>query len=103
MHIPTATYRLQFNPTFGFTQAKQLIPYIKKLGISDVYASPIFKARRGSMHGYDVTNPSCLNPELGCTKTYQRHRIFGHESTAVCNSPYITDNDFFMVNWFRVW
>ena len=39
--------------------------YLKQLGISDIYASPILKARRGSPHGYDMTDPTRLNPELG--------------------------------------
>ncbi len=65
MRIPTATYRIQFNPSFGFRMAKNIVPYLVDLGISDIYASPIFKARRGSLHGYDVVDPNQLNPELG--------------------------------------
>lgn len=65
MHIPTATYRLQFNPRFTFQDARIILDYLSSLGISDLYASPIFKARRGSTHGYDIVNPLELNPELG--------------------------------------
>jgi (1->4)-alpha-D-glucan 1-alpha-D-glucosylmutase len=65
MNMPTATYRLQFNPTFGFQAAKSVISYLADLGISDLYASPIFKAVKGSTHGYDVVDPNQLNPELG--------------------------------------
>lgn len=65
MRIPRATYRLQFNTDFGFRDAKKIASYLSELGISDLYASPIFKARRGSMHGYDVVDPTSLNPELG--------------------------------------
>ncbi|NMF84372.1 malto-oligosyltrehalose synthase [Nodosilinea sp. P-1105] len=65
MHIPLATYRLQFNPTFGFDAAQDILDYLQTLGISDIYASPIFKARAGSTHGYDVVDPTQLNPELG--------------------------------------
>ncbi len=65
MRIPTATYRLQFNYSFGFQEAKKVIPYLQKLGISDIYASPIFKATKGSTHGYDVVEPNELNPDLG--------------------------------------
>ncbi len=65
LRTPTATYRLQFNRHFRFGDACNLVPYLHKLGISDIYASPILKARRGSLHGYDVTDPSRLNPELG--------------------------------------
>ncbi len=65
MHIPLATYRIQFNPNFGFSKAQEVLKYLKQLGISDVYASPIFKATKGSEHGYDIVDPTCINPELG--------------------------------------
>ncbi|HEY32062.1 MAG TPA: malto-oligosyltrehalose synthase [Dehalococcoidia bacterium] len=65
LRIPVATYRLQLNGQFRFEDARVLIPYLHQLGISDLYASPILKARQGSSHGYDVTDPTCLNPELG--------------------------------------
>jgi (1->4)-alpha-D-glucan 1-alpha-D-glucosylmutase len=65
MQAPTATYRLQFNPSFDFQKAKSVISYLCELGISDIYASPIFKAVKGSTHGYDVVDPNELNPELG--------------------------------------
>ncbi len=65
MKIPTATYRIQFNPDFGFEQARKIVPYLNELGISDLYASPIFKARKGSSHGYDVVDLNLLNPVLG--------------------------------------
>ena len=65
MKIPTATYRLQFHAGFPFAAAKDIIAYVAELGISDLYASPIFKARSGSTHGYDVVDATQLNPELG--------------------------------------
>jgi (1->4)-alpha-D-glucan 1-alpha-D-glucosylmutase len=71
MRIPLATYRLQFGPSLRFQEAKALIPYLSELGISDVYASPILKATPGSMHGYDVTDPDELNPELGTEEDFQ--------------------------------
>jgi len=70
MHIPIATYRLQFNSFFGFKEAKEILPYLTSLGISDLYASPIFKARKGSTHGYDIVDPNQLNPELGDRKDF---------------------------------
>ena len=70
MHIPRATYRLQFNPSFGFREAKEIIPYLTTLGISALYASPIFNARKGSTHGYDIVDPNQLNPELGDRKDF---------------------------------
>ncbi|MBF2026076.1 MAG: malto-oligosyltrehalose synthase [Oscillatoriales cyanobacterium C42_A2020_001] len=70
MRIPTATYRLQFTPEFGFKDAQAIADYIAQLGISDIYASPIFKARSGSAHGYDVVDASQLNPELGTPEDF---------------------------------
>ena len=63
--VPAATYRLQFHHGFRFLNAQALVPYLHDLGISDLYASPFFKARRHSLHGYSVTNPLEINPELG--------------------------------------
>jgi (1->4)-alpha-D-glucan 1-alpha-D-glucosylmutase len=65
MQIPLATYRIQFNAGFDFQNAKNVVPYLAELGVSDLYASPIFTARKGSSHGYDVVNPQEINPELG--------------------------------------
>ncbi|MBO8128757.1 MAG: malto-oligosyltrehalose synthase [Peptococcaceae bacterium] len=65
LRIPGATYRLQFNRQFRFSDARALVPYLQALGITDLYASPLLKARQGSPHGYDVTDPTRLNPELG--------------------------------------
>jgi len=60
-----ATYRLQFHRSFTFSDATALVPYISKLGVSHIYASPIMEARPGSAHGYDIVNHDRLNPELG--------------------------------------
>ncbi|MFH1691955.1 MAG: malto-oligosyltrehalose synthase [Candidatus Omnitrophota bacterium] len=65
MRIPRATYRIQFNPSFTFNDAKAIVSYLADLGVSDIYASPIFKAKKDSMHGYDVVDPNQLNPQLG--------------------------------------
>ncbi|KJR42028.1 maltooligosyl trehalose synthase [Candidatus Magnetoovum chiemensis] len=56
---------MQLNPSFGFKEAKNIIKYLADLGISDIYASPIFKAKKGSSHCYDVVDPDQINPELG--------------------------------------
>ncbi|MEW6386209.1 MAG: malto-oligosyltrehalose synthase [Thermodesulfobacteriota bacterium] len=63
--VPAATYRLQFHHGFRFITAQALVPYLHELGISEIYASPFFQARRRSPHGYSVTNPLEINPELG--------------------------------------
>ncbi|WP_414548971.1 malto-oligosyltrehalose synthase [Anabaena sp. CCY 0017] len=70
MRIPTATYRIQFNTQFNFNSAQKIINYLNELGISDLYASPIFKARTGSTHGYDIVDPNQLNPELGTPEEF---------------------------------
>jgi len=63
--IPRATLRLQFHRGFTFVDAEALVPYFARLGVSHLYASPIAVARPGSMHGYDVIDPTRVNPELG--------------------------------------
>src|SRR5262245_55433758 len=65
MRVPTATYRLQFHGEFRFAEAHDRIDYFFALGISDIYASPIFKARPGSTHGYDVIDHGDVDPALG--------------------------------------
>ncbi len=60
-----ATMRLQFHKGFTFKDAAGLVPYLAELGISHVYSSPILTARAGSMHCYDVIDPTSVNPELG--------------------------------------
>ncbi len=65
MNPPRATMRLQFNRDFTFSDARSLVSYLASLGISHVYASPIMTARRGSMHGYDVVDPTQISPVLG--------------------------------------
>lgn len=64
-NIPLSTYRIQFNKDYTFKDALKIIDYLKELGISTLYASPIFKAKKGSGHGYDVTDPNTINPEIG--------------------------------------
>lgn len=60
-----ATYRLQLHAEFPFSAAARVLPYLAQLGISHVYLSPIFQARAGSLHGYDVVDPTKLNEQLG--------------------------------------
>jgi glycosidase len=65
MMIPTATYRIQFRNGMTFDRASELVPYLKRLGISHLYASPIFTATTGSTHGYDVTDANEIDPTIG--------------------------------------
>ena len=60
-----ATLRLQFHKDFTLDDAVPLVPYFARLGISHVYASPLLSARAGSMHGYDVVDPTKIAPALG--------------------------------------
>ena len=69
--IPSATYRLQFNKSFTFRQAREIVPYLRELGVSHVYASPYFMAAPGSTHGYDICNHNELNPEVGSRADFE--------------------------------
>lgn len=72
MQIPLATYRLQFNANFSFADAERLVPYLQAFGISHLYASPLLQARHGSLHGYDVTDPTRLSSDLGTEGDFAR-------------------------------
>ena len=63
--IPSATYRLQFSRNFRFEDAIGILDYLRDLGVTHVYASPILGSRRGSEHGYDATDPTRIDPDLG--------------------------------------
>ncbi|MBB5623552.1 malto-oligosyltrehalose synthase/4-alpha-glucanotransferase [Pedobacter cryoconitis] len=65
MFNPISTYRIQFHADFTFNDFRKLIPYLHQLGVKTIYASPIFTAVPGSMHGYDGINPIQINPEIG--------------------------------------
>jgi len=70
--IPSATYRLQFNKTFTFQQAREILDYLRELGISDVYASPLFQAGPESTHGYDTCSFGKINPNIGSDEDFDR-------------------------------
>ncbi len=72
MNIPTATYRIQFRNGMTFDRAAGLVPYLKRLGISHLYASPIFTATSGSTHGYDVTDANEIDPAIGGREGFDR-------------------------------
>lgn len=122
MRIPCSTYRLQFNSSFRFSDAKSIVSYLSELGISDIYASPIFKAHTGSIHGYDVTDPTSLNPEIGTIEDFNsllgeiakfntgwlqdivpNHMAFSGENRFLMdlfeNGPYSQYYDFFDIDW----
>src|ERR1700693_5526370 len=70
--IPSAPYRLQRTAYFDFDAAAAIVPYLKALGITHLYASPFMKARKGSTHGYDVVDHTIINPELGGDAGFER-------------------------------
>src|SRR5262245_49932981 len=70
--LPLATYRIQFTKEFGFDAATALVPYLRDLGITHLYASPFLKARPGSTHGYDIVDHNAFNPELGGEEAFLR-------------------------------
>src|SRR5437762_1847223 len=63
----SATYRVQLNKQFTLNDARRIVPYLERLGVSHLYCSPILAARPGSTHGYDVVDPTKINPEIGGT------------------------------------
>ena len=72
-HLKAAlsTYRLQFNKDFSLADATRLLDYLFQLGITDLYASPILMSRKGSGHGYDVTDPTRIDPEIGSEEDFE--------------------------------
>ena len=67
-----ATYRLQFRGEMTFDRAVEIVPYLKRLGVSHLYASPIFTATSGSTHGYDVVDYNTLDPAIGGREGFER-------------------------------
>ncbi len=65
MYNPIATYRLQFHKDFSFKDFKKIIPYLTRLGVGTIYASPLLESTPGSTHGYDAVNPHLIDPEIG--------------------------------------
>jgi (1->4)-alpha-D-glucan 1-alpha-D-glucosylmutase len=79
-----STYRVQLRPGFGFRHALEIVAYLEALGVSHVYVSPYLKSQRGSTHGYDLVDPSQIDPELGGDEAFDawvealRSRDMGH-------------------------
>jgi (1->4)-alpha-D-glucan 1-alpha-D-glucosylmutase len=65
MRTPVSTYRLQIRQGFTLFDAAETVPYLHSLGVDWVYLSPVLTAEQGSDHGYDVTDPSAVDPERG--------------------------------------
>lgn len=97
--IPVSTCRLQVNHQFKFSEAKEILPYLHELGISDVYTSPYLKAKKGSLHGYDILDHHQLNPEVGTGEEYEAFTRalerfgMGHVLDIVPNHMCIADDE----------
>ncbi|MCI7551555.1 MAG: malto-oligosyltrehalose synthase [Actinomycetaceae bacterium] len=71
-HVPTSTYRLQMGPQFTFEDAERIVPYLKDLGVTDVYLSPILQATPESTHGYDVVDHHHISTQMGGREGFER-------------------------------
>jgi (1->4)-alpha-D-glucan 1-alpha-D-glucosylmutase len=65
MSAPRGTYRVQVRPGFDLTATAALSGYLRRLGATHLYTSPLLTAAPGSAHGYDVVDHSGVNPEIG--------------------------------------
>ena len=97
--VPLATYRLQLSHQLRFKEVQDLVDYFHEMGISHLYFSPILKAKSGSTHGYDVTDSTQLNPEIGTTQEFEdlvkllRSKSIGILLDIVPNHMYIGNNE----------
>ncbi|GMA27740.1 malto-oligosyltrehalose synthase [Arenivirga flava] len=69
---PSSTYRLQITADFDLDAARELLPYLRDLGVGWVYLSPILQAEEGSGHGYDVTDPTRIDASRGGPEAFTR-------------------------------
>ncbi|WP_182174425.1 malto-oligosyltrehalose synthase [Flaviflexus equikiangi] len=76
---PVSTYRLQLGPDLPFSQARKILPYLSRLGVTDVYCSPILQAAPGSTHGYDVVDHSRISDVMGGERSFKRFADEAHE------------------------
>jgi (1->4)-alpha-D-glucan 1-alpha-D-glucosylmutase len=75
------TFRLQLTEEFGFRAAREVaLPYVRELGASHLYLSPVLQAQKGSTHGYDVTDPTCVSRELGSEEELRALCEAAHEA-----------------------
>jgi (1->4)-alpha-D-glucan 1-alpha-D-glucosylmutase len=77
---PGSTYRLQLRPAFGFDEAARVLPYLRDLGVTHAYLSPVLQAQPGSQHGYDVIDHTHLSSDLGGAEGFRR---FSDTATAL--------------------
>jgi (1->4)-alpha-D-glucan 1-alpha-D-glucosylmutase len=67
---PVSTYRIQLGSALPFAAAREIVPYLAELGVTDCYCSPFLLAATGSQHGYDICSHDQLNPDLGTEADY---------------------------------
>ncbi len=72
MVVPSSTYRVQLHAGFTFDDAAAIAAYLRDLGVSHLYSSPVLQAVPGSTHGYDVVNHAVVNAELGGAAGHSR-------------------------------
>jgi (1->4)-alpha-D-glucan 1-alpha-D-glucosylmutase len=122
MEIPVATYRFQMNKSFTFDDLQKVLDYLHTLGISTIYASPVFGAPAGSTHGYDVSDPHSVNPEIGTLEQWLQiarfmqqhnmtwlqdivpnHMVFGIRNNRLADvlerGPFSAYYDYFDIDW----
>ena len=100
--IPASTYRLQFNGQFRLSDAQRLAEYLSELGVTDVYASPLFRAREHSSHGYDVVDYDCIDPAIGSEADFESFS----DALRRCGLGLVMDvvpNHMGIDDWHNVW
>src|SRR5262245_40957984 len=96
--VPAATYRLQMHAGFPLREAVRITAYLQSLGITHPYTSSLVVAKPGSTHGYDVTDPSRLNPEIGTVAEFDawvadlQQRVMGLLLDTVPNHMSVPNN-----------
>ena len=104
MYNPVSTYRIQFNKDYTFKQLIDNIDYFSLLGIGTIYASPVFEAVPGSMHGYDMVDPNFINPEIGSEAEFDeiinilKNRNIGWMQDIVPNHMAFHDNNTWLMD-----
>jgi (1->4)-alpha-D-glucan 1-alpha-D-glucosylmutase len=70
--LPRSTYRLQIRSSFTLDDAVETVEYLHDLGVDWAYLSPLLTATTGSDHGYDVVDPSRVDPARGGDEALDR-------------------------------
>lgn len=76
--VPRATYRVQLHAGVTFADAAAIVDYLRDLGVSHLYVSPVLQAMPGSTHGYAAVDHSRVSDELGGEERFLRHADYGY-------------------------